>query len=86
MCLGIWHDRDKRLLQFCGGLFYVNEEGDGVKCKKCSTFADKIEFICAFCNRATIIGVQERVAQPTGRSTVIKMPVHQTVVFSIGST
>ena len=61
----------------------MNKKGDGVTCKKCGISSQKIEFHCAFCNRVTVIGVQERVAQSTGNSMVMKMSVHQTVVFSM---
>ena len=60
----------------------MNKNGDGVTCKKCGTVTDTIDFSCAFCGKNTIIGVEERVAKPAGRTSVVKMAVHNTVVFS----
>ena len=61
----------------------MNEAGSGVTCKKCGTFAGKIEFFCSFCDLVTEIPVEYRVAAPAGRATVINMSVHKTVIFSV---
>ena len=58
--IGDWLDCDKRLIQFCGGLYLVDSSGDFVTCTNKTT---SIEFYCAFCGHVTIIGVQERVAK-----------------------
>lgn len=83
VCLGRWHEREKRVLHYCGGLFLVNENGDGVTCKKCGAVTDTIEFFCAFCNKVTNISVEERLAKPAGRTMVVKMAVHDTVLFCV---
>lgn len=85
MHLGPWENREKRLLRFCGGLFLVNQQGDGVTCKKCGEFAKEIEFFCAFCTKVTKIPVQYRLAATSGQATIVQMSVHKTVVFSIKS-
>ena len=85
MHLGIWEDRESRLLRFCGGLFLVNQQGDGATCKKCGQFVNEVEFFCAFCGRVTMIPVQYRHAVRAGQATVVQMSVHKTVVFSIKS-
>lgn len=85
MHLGVWHDRQNRLLKFCGGLFLVDENGEGASCKKCSTTTNTIEFFCAFCSRTTTMPVSYRVAKIEGRATVVQMSVHKTVVFSVQS-
>lgn len=85
MHLGIWEDRESRLLRFCGGLFLVNQQGDGATCKKCGQFVNEVEFFCAFCGRVAKIPVQYRLAIIGGQATVVQMSVHKTVVFSIKS-
>ena len=60
----------------------MNENGDGATCKKCGKVVNSVEFFCAFCGRTTIISVEERLAKPAGRTRMIKMAVHDTVVFS----
>lgn len=83
--LGPWENREKRLLKYCGGLFLVNQQGDGVTCKKCGVFSNQIEFFCAFCSKVTTIPVQYRLAAISGQATIVQMSVHKTVVFSIKS-
>ena len=83
--LGAWEDRDRRILNFCGGIWIVNKEGSGATCKKCGLRISQLEFFCAFCGRVTDIPVQYRVAASAGRAVVMQMSVHKTVVFSIGS-
>ncbi len=83
MHLGIWENKERRLLNYCGGLFLVNEAGSGVTCKKCGTFASQIDFNCAFCSQESRIPVEYRLAKIRGQATVVKMSVHKTVVFSI---
>ena len=80
--IGEWFDRDKRLIQFCGGLYLVDSSGNFVTCKKCTDKTTSIEFYCAFCGHVTIIGVQERVAKRNGKVKVMNLSVHKTVVFS----
>ena len=63
----------------------MNEHGDGVTCKKCSKTTHKLEFFCPLCSRVTMIGVEERLAKPAGRTMVVKMAVHHTVIFSVES-
>ena len=77
--------KGRRLLDYCGGLFLVNANGDGVTCKKCGNRgrSNIIQFHCSFCNRVTNIGVQERIAKLEGRVTTVQMSVHTTAVFSI---
>ena len=82
MHLGIWKNHHDRLLKYCGGLFMVKDSGDAVVCKKCSDIAERIEFNCAFCGRVTIIGVQERVSERAGKTVVMELSIHKTVVFS----
>lgn len=85
MHLGLWENREERLLRFCGGLFLVNQQGDGVTCKRCGQFTKEIGFHCAFCTKVTQIPVQYRVAAISGQATIVQMSVHKTVVFSIKS-
>ena len=61
----------------------MNEHGDGVTCKKCSTTTDTIEFFCPLCSRVTNISVEERLAKAAGRTMVVKMAVHDTVLFCV---
>ena len=61
----------------------MNANGDGVACKKCGVWNNRLEFHCSFCNRVSNIGVQERIAKLEGRVTTVRMSVHTTAVFSI---
>ena len=81
--LGVWQDKEQRILQYCGGLFIIDDSGEAVTCKKCPTSNVKsIEFHCSFCNRVTVIGVQERVAKRSGKVSVMQLSIHKTFVFS----
>ena len=82
--LGLWENRDRRLLNFCGGLWIVNKEGSGATCKKCGTFVSQMEFFCAFCGKVTDIPVEYRAATSAGQAVIMQMSVHKAVVFSIG--
>lgn len=81
--LGIWQDKESKLLKYCGGLFLVNRAGDCVSCKKCGTNVPTIEFHCAFCGKVTLIPVKYREAGQTGNAVILQMSVHKTVVFSV---
>ena len=85
MHLGLWEDRETRLLRYCGGLLLVNQQGDGATCKKCGVFLNQVEFFCGFCGRVTTVPVQYRLAVVAGQATVVQMSIHKTVVFSIKS-
>lgn len=80
--LGVWENKETRLLNYCGGLFLLNEGENGVSCKKCGTIATQIEFNCAFCGRVTQIPVEYGAAARRGQAIVVQMSVHKTVVFS----
>ena len=83
MHLGEWKDYHQRLLKYCGGIFYVEKERDGVRCKKCGTRASSIELHCSICDRVTVLPVKYRSASRSGNTTTIQMSVHKTIVFSI---
>ena len=84
MHLGFFEQhKERRLLNYCGGLWLVNPGGDGVTCKKCRDRNKILQFHCEFCNRVSSIEVEERVAKLEGKVTTIQMSVHTTVVFSI---
>ena len=83
MHIGIWQDRPGRIVKFCGGLFYVDKQKDVVRCKKCDTCANDIEFLCSFCERVTTMPVKYRMASEAGNVTAMKMSVHTSLVFKM---
>lgn len=80
--IGVYKDRENSLVKFCGGLFLIDSTKDVVTCRKCLTENSSIEFHCSFCDRKTVISVQERVQKSQGKVTVMQLSVHKTVVFS----
>ena len=82
MCLGERQNYGGQdLLKFCGGVFLVDSNGEGVTCRKCNKKSKMIEFHCSFCEKKTIIGVEYRVKKDTGCVFSMQMSVHKTLVF-----
>ena len=79
--LGEWQGTNKPL-NYCGGLWIVDETGQSVSCKLCGKTSKEMSFNCAFCGKVTLIPVNFKEASTSGRVTIVQMSVHQTIVFS----
>ena len=81
MHLGIWRNKDRSLLNYCGGLFLLRGNY-GVACNKCNILTESVDFSCAFCGRITAISVKDRAsAAAEGRAVTVQMSIHRTVLF-----
>ena len=78
--LGKWNGTSKPL-NFCGGLWIVNETGQDATCKLCGASFSFVDFNCSFCGKETRIPVNYREASASGRTVILQMSVHKTIVF-----
>ena len=60
----------------------MNETGLDASCKLCGTCATKVKLHCSFCGKITVIPVNYREASSSGRTTIVQMSVHKTVIFN----
>ena len=81
---GEWKGKSKPL-NYCGGLWIVNESGKNAYCKLCGFSASSVAFNCSFCGKETCIPVNYREASTSGRATILQMSVHKTVIFCLDS-
>ena len=77
---GEWKGTTKPL-NFCGGLWIVNETGQDVSCKLCGCRASSVAFQCSFCGKGTRVSVNYKEASTSGRAKVVQMSVHKTIIF-----